>query len=187
MGQNQGSRKLSCGSWSDDCGLFLALRSLNVGAIVQAVAMEISEIVRSVTEEQASLLRSIFTEAFEESPSASFLERLNEKKDLSILLAHREGVLIGFKIGYTRFQGIFFSWLGAVAASHRRQGVARELVQEQHRLCRERGYQEIQTEASGSNRAMLILNLEEGFVVRGVHLGRNDDLTVQLQKSLKPE
>ena len=51
--------------------------------------------------------------------------RLNEKKDLSLLLAHDEGHLIGFKIGYTRFKGIFFSWLGAVEPSSRGNGVAR--------------------------------------------------------------
>ncbi|MFT5108521.1 MAG: ribosomal protein S18 acetylase RimI-like enzyme [Verrucomicrobiales bacterium] len=149
-----------------------------------AQEMEITEIRRAVTEDQASQLRPIFVDAFGEPPSDSFLERLNEKGQLSVLLAHSGDLVIGFKIGYTRFKGVFFSWLGAVAPGHRRRGVARRLIQHQHRLCAERGYHELQTEALASNQAMLILNLEEGFEVGGVHLGRDDALTVQLRKRL---
>ncbi len=146
--------------------------------------MEIIEIAGSVTDDEASRLHPVFLDAFDEPPSENFLQRLNEKRDLSVLLALHEGEVIGFKLGYTRFKGIFFSWLGAVASHHRRMGVAQDLVQHQHRLCLERGYHEIQTEALGSNQAMLILNLAEGFEVSGVHLGREDALTVQLRKRL---
>ncbi|MGI9244218.1 MAG: hypothetical protein ACR2RV_25695, partial [Verrucomicrobiales bacterium] len=75
--------------------------------------MEITEICRVVTEEQADRLRPIFVDALGEPPSESFLERLNEKGDLSVLLACSGDLVIGFKIGYTRFRGVFFSWLGA--------------------------------------------------------------------------
>ena len=147
--------------------------------------MQITEIRKLVTADQTAQLAPIFREAFDTSPSTIFLERLNEKSDLSVLLAHDEDALIGFKIGYTRFKGIFFSWLGAVAFSHRRNGVARQLVQHQHKLCLDRGYDEIQTESAGTNQAMLILNLKEGFEVSGMHLGYGDTLTVQLRKHLQ--
>jgi len=146
--------------------------------------MEISEIRQPISEEQADELRPIFVAAFGRPPSKSFLERLNEKRDLSILLAHDGDALVGFKIGYTRFKGVFFSWLGAVDPPRRRTGVARGLVRHQHRLCCERGYDEVQTEAAGSNQAMLILNLQEGFEVSGVQLGHEDALTVQLRERL---
>lgn len=146
--------------------------------------MEITEIRGAVTEGQANQLHSIFLDSFGTAPSESFLERLNEKRDLSLLLAHDEGKLIGFKIGYTRFKGVFFSWLGAVDPGRRRAGVARRLLQDQHSLCVNRGYDEIQTESSGSNRPMLILNLQEGFEVSGIHLGHEEVLTVQLRKRL---
>ncbi len=148
--------------------------------------MKITEIRHEVTEEQAARLRPIFTDSFGTPPSESFLERLNEKRDLSVLLAHLDQELVGFKIGYTRFRGIFFSWLGAVAPERRRSGVARRLLQHQHRLCVERGYDEIQTESAGTNRPMLILNLQEGFEASGMHLGHEDALTVQLRKRIKP-
>lgn len=145
--------------------------------------MIIQEIRNSVSAEEVEPLIPIFTEAFDQPPSDTFLERLNEKKDLSILLAMDGESIVGFKIGYTCFQGIFFSWLGAVAKSHQRQGIARALLQEQHKLCKVRGYQEIQSEAAGTNQGMLILNLQEGFVVYGVHMG-HQGLTVNLRKSL---
>ena len=146
--------------------------------------MQITEIRESVTAEQAAQLVPIFQDAFDIPLSTSFLARLNEKNDLSVLLAHNKGALIGFKIGYTRFKGIFFSWLGAIALDHRRCGVARQLIQHQHKLCSDRGYDEIQTESAGTNQAMLILNLQEGFEVSGMHLGHGDALTVQLRKRL---
>ena len=146
--------------------------------------MQITEIRETVTAEQAAQLVPIFRDAFNTPPSANFLERLNEKSDLSVLLAHDKDTLIGFKIGYTRFKGIFFSWLGATALSHRRSGVARQLAQRQHEFCLDRGYDEIQTESAGTNQAMLILNLQEGFEVSGMHLGHGDALTVQLRKHL---
>ena len=147
--------------------------------------MEITEIRKAVTEEEVSLIRPIFAEAFGESPSDSFLERLNEKRDLSVLLAWSSETIIGFKIGYARFKGIYYSWLGGVAPDYRRKGIARELTRYQHRLCADRGYVEVQTETMGTNQAMLILNLREGFEVSGVHLGRKDALTVQLRKFLE--
>lgn len=144
--------------------------------------MNIKEIRNAITAEKADEITPIFTEGFGKPPSDSFLERMNEKRDLSVLLAKREGELVGFKIGYERFQGIYFSWLGAVSTQHQRTGVARALLKYQHQLCVSRGYLEIQTEAVAVNRKMLILNLQEGFEVQGVHLGRSDSLTVQLRK-----
>ena len=146
--------------------------------------MQISELRNPITKEQAARLESIFTDAFDTPPSDTFLERLHEKTDLSVLIAEEDGEIVGFKIGYMRFRGIFFSWLGAVAMENRRNGIGRALLKRQHELCSERGYDEIQAESAGSNQAMLILNLQEGFEVSGMHLGRNDVLTVQLRKQL---
>ena len=146
--------------------------------------MEISEIQAPVSQDMASQLAVVFEEAFGEPPSGSFLGRLNEKRDLSVLVAEEEGKIVGFKIGYTRYRGVFFSWLGAVLPGHHRRGIARALLRRQHELCAERGFQEIQTEAAGTNKAMLVLNLQEGFEVSGVHLGHEDNVTVQLRKRL---
>lgn len=144
--------------------------------------MKIIEMRNLITQEQVNAVIPLFSEAFGRAPSENFLQRLHEKTDLSFLLAYEEDTLIGFKVGYMRFQEVFFSWLGAVCKKHRRKGVARRLIEHQHNLCVERGYSEIQAESAGTNRAMLILNLQQGFDVVGVHLGHEDVLTVQLRK-----
>lgn len=146
--------------------------------------MNITEIKETVSQQESDSLVELFTEAFGAPPSDEFNARLNEKLGLSILLAWEEGKIVGFKIGYQRFRGVFFSWLGAVAKEYRREGIARALLREQHRLCVSRGLLEIQTETSVKNAGMLILNLQEGFEVYGVHLGHQDELTVQLRSQL---
>jgi predicted GNAT superfamily acetyltransferase len=146
--------------------------------------MTITEIQGTISQKESESLTDLFTEAFRASPSKAFNERLNEKPGLSVLLAWEDEKIVGFKIGYQRFRGIFFSWLGAVTRDYRRNGIARALLREQHRLCASRGYFEIQTEAAGKNAAMLILNLQEGFEVYGVHLGHQYKLTVQLRRQL---
>ena len=113
--------------------------------------MRITELEGPLTEAQADRLAAVFAEAFDTPPSGTFLDRLNEKRDLLVLMAEENERLLGFKIGYTRFRGVFFSWLGAVCVQRRRRGIGRALLLRQHELCVERGYDEIQTEAAGSN------------------------------------
>ena len=126
----------------------------------------------------------VFEEDFGEKPDADFLDRVNEKHKLLVTLAYIDENLVGFKIGYEKHRGTFFSWLGAVAPEHRRNGIARKLLRHQHRSCEGAGYKEIQTTASGTNIGMLLLNLTEGFTIYGSYLGRNNELTVQLRKEL---
>lgn len=149
--------------------------------------MKVTEIRGSVTSEQTEQIAGAFASAFgpKFSLSPDFEGRLNEKRELSVLVA-QSNELVGFKIGYERYRGIFFSWLGGVIENSRRKGIARELLRQQHHLCLERGYSEIQTEASGDGKAMLLLNIQEGFEVYGTYLGADGGLRVQLRKFLVP-
>ena len=126
--------------------------------IVHSLSMEIHEVQTPISQDMADRLAVVFKEAFGTPPSAPFPGRLNEKQDLSVLVAEESGQLMGLKVGYTCFRGVFFSWLGAVLPSHQRRGIARALLQRQHGLCQERGFGEIQTEAAGSNREILVLD-----------------------------
>ena len=75
--------------------------------------------------------------------------------------------LLGFKLGYERGQGTFYSWLGGIHPSIRRQGVGSRLMQLQHDWARERGYRFVETRARTANNAMIILNLQSGFQIVG--------------------
>lgn len=147
--------------------------------------MKILELTDDIDEPTARQIQELFFHAFGEETSPEFFERVNQKRDLSVILAYEEEKLVGFKIGYTRYRGIFFSWLGAVAQEHRRKGVARKLLQHQHNYCSSKGYTEIQTEAYGTNSGMLLLNLQEGFSIYGSKLGHNAEISVMLRKVIK--
>ncbi len=147
--------------------------------------MHITELAQPFSTEQIGHIGDAFASAFGHAPSTDFEERLHEKRKLLVLVAGVD-LVDGFKIGYERFRGVFFSWLGGVKTECQRQGVARALLRHQHRLCSERGYHEIQTETFADGNGMLLLNLQEGFEVYGTHLGDDDRFRVQLRKTLRP-
>lgn len=154
--------------------------------ITQALAllMKIVKLSNSIDESTAENIQSVFFQAFGTEANPDFLARVNEKRGILVILAYINDELVGFKLGYEKHRGTFFSWLGAVLPSHRRKGVARALLNHQHQQCVLNGYHEIQTEAQGTNAGMLILNLREGFSIFGTHLGHNNEITVQLRKLL---
>lgn len=83
------------------------------------------------------------------------------------------GRLVGFKLGYRRGAGLFYSWLGGIHPDVRRQGLARRLMTAQHDWARGRGYRSVETRTRASNNPMIILNLESGFYVAGFEVDRN--------------
>ena len=78
-----------------------------------------------------------------------------------------DGVLLGFKLGYARGEGTFYSWLGGIHPSVRRQGLGRRLMQRQHAWARERDYRYVETRTRTYNNPMIILNLQSGFQIVG--------------------
>ena len=58
------------------------------------------------------------------------------------LVAYENGSPAGFKLGYERPPGShwFYSWIGGVLPQYRRRGLARRLMEEQHRWARSQGY-----------------------------------------------
>lgn len=93
--------------------------------------------------------------------------------------------VIGYKAGYERKPGHFYSWLGCVDPMHRGQGVADTLMRQQHDWCRQQGYQRVRTQTYNQWRGMLILNLKHGFDIIGTQQGTHG-LIIVLEKSLLP-
>lgn len=137
-----------------------------------------------ISETDCRTIAKLFELCFGRQPDANFSTRLNGKPQLIAMLAEVEGEPVAFKIGYEKYPGIFFSWLGGVLPSNRRSGIARQLLQKQHDWCVSRGYDEIQTETFGDVPEMLILNLAEGFQVFGTYLSSDGRIRVQLRKTL---
>lgn len=99
-------------------------------------------------------------------------------------VAHTDGKVLGFKLGYEEKPDRFYSWLGAVDPSARKQGVGHALMEAQHDWCKKQGYKKVQTRTKNSWRDMLILNLKCGFDVIGTYTDDKGDPKIILEKKL---
>lgn len=133
--------------------------------------MHQNDIADSVIEAMARLISETFGEQY---PEPNFPERVRTKSHPMVILAKNANEVVGFKLGYERWQGTFFSWLGCVRSEYRRQGIARELLQRQHQWCEEQGYEKILTNSRNSFPKMMILNIQEGFQISGTEMDGGD-------------
>ena len=139
----------------------------------------------SAIEAMARLVSETFGEEY---PEPNFPERVRSKLKPMVILAKNDDEVVGFKLGYERWQGTFFSWLGCVRPEYRRQGIARELLQRQHQWCKEQGYEKILTNSRNSFPEMLILNIQEGFQITGTEMdGGEPPPNILFSKSLKDD
>lgn len=109
--------------------------------------------------------------------------KLHKKR---LLVAARDGQqVVGFKLGFCERPGVFYSWLGAVAAAHEGNGIGRRLMELQHQRLAEQGYRLVRTGTRNQFKRMLILNLLSGFELVGVR-HKNGGPHLQLEKRLIP-
>jgi len=114
-----------------------------------------------------------------------FERQLGHRRGLCVLLAYRGGECCGYKVGYEHSERVFYSFSGGVLPIHRRQGVARALMAEQHRVACELGYTVVRTHTKNRYREMLILNLGAGFDITGVSFqGGEREPTIVMERRL---
>ena len=110
-------------------------------------------------------------------------EKLN-RKNLVALVAIEDNQVAGFKFGYEHEDGAFYSWLGGVHPTFQRRGIAKALMEHQHKLVNELGYKLIRTYSRNEKMAMLILNLQSGFHVKSTFLDDKGWHKIVLEKML---
>lgn len=119
---------------------------------------------------------------------AVFGERLKEHKlarqKLLALVAIEEGQVAGFKFGYEHEDGVFYSWLGGVHPAFQRRGIAKQLMERQHAIVKERGYDRIRTYSRNEKMAMLILNLQSDFHIKSTFTDDKGWHKIVLEKQL---
>lgn len=145
------------------------------------------EITKGLPDEplQTSLL-DLLTHVFDtQSRTELLVELINQQahSGLQVFLASENGRVVGCKLGYERKPGQFYSWLGGVHPDCRGQGVASELMRQQHDWCRQCGYHTIRTQTYNQWRDMLILNLRFGFDIIGTLQGKHG-LMIVLEKKI---
>ncbi len=97
---------------------------------------------------------------------AEYEDRINGR-DFLLLLAENDGELAGFKLGYALDGSSFYSWLGGIHPNHRRQGIAKQLLQEQERLLLQSGYTMVTVKSMNRYAGMMILLLSHGYEITG--------------------
>ena len=109
--------------------------------------------------------------------------RYYQNRRLTVWLARADNRVVGYKMGYERKEGHFYSWLGCVDAAFRGHGIATELMVQQHDWCRDNGYRAVRTQTYNQWRSMLLLNIRQGFDIIGTQQGTYG-LVIVLEKKL---
>tara|TARA_B100000446_G_C10454413_1_gene306461 strand:+ start:28 stop:462 length:435 start_codon:yes stop_codon:yes gene_type:complete len=74
--------------------------------------------------------------------------------------------IVGFKIGYDRFQNdSFYSWMGGILPEYRRKGLANALANFQEEWARGNGYHKIKMKTMSKHKAMISFSLNRGFKI----------------------
>ncbi|HEY0625374.1 MAG TPA: GNAT family N-acetyltransferase [Allosphingosinicella sp.] len=132
----------------------------------------------------ADTLADLCAAAFHSFDGSYLLNRLPGLSGVAAVVALEKGAPIAFKLGYRRGHDLFYSWLGAVHPLWRRKGVARRLMEAQHRWANEQGYRFVETRTRASNTPMIILNLSAGFVISGYEVDRAGHPVVTQRRNL---
>lgn len=116
--------------------------------------------------------------------SIDFLTKRKMQDSFLINVAIHKEKVIGYKIGYELSKVKFCSWIGGVDNHYRNQGVASNLMREQHNALKEKGYSIVQTKTKNKWRNMLILNIKSGFDIIGTYTDEKGEPKIILQKKL---
>jgi ribosomal protein S18 acetylase RimI-like enzyme len=93
-------------------------------------------------------------------------ERLKNRQHL-VLIAEASQQPIAYKLGYALSDSEFYSWLGGVIPSYRKQGIATKLREAQEALAVENNYQVLSVKSMNRYPAMLQLLISSGYHISG--------------------
>lgn len=125
-----------------------------------------------------SLNLTIFNEA-------RIINRTNHR-DMVILKARIMDIPIGFKVGYGKLNGVFYSAKGGVLPIYRRQGVAQKMLDMMMDSATVLGYREFQYDTfPNMDKGMLFLGLNRGFkIIEAKWNAQYKDFQLTLMKEL---
>lgn len=102
-----------------------------------------------------------------------------------ILVAYADEKPVGFKVGYEREKGYFYSWMGGVLLTYRRRGIAKQLAEAQETWAKAQGYSHIRFKTLNRHRAMLHFALQNDFHILAIESRTNiEEYRIWLQKEL---
>lgn len=129
-------------------------------------------------------IRQLYAALFGQIDEIKFLSRIDQAKDLFTTMAWENARLAGFKMGYAKDAHTFYSWIGGVHNDFRKQGIAQQLMHQQHIWCGQKGFTTIQTKTMNRWKPMLILNLKNGFDITQTYTDSKGELKIILEKKI---
>ena len=129
------------------------------------------------------LEREIFEKPLSEEV---LLKELKNKRNLLIQIVFENSKPIGYKLGFEFYASdTFFSWSGGIHPSFRKKGIAKKLIEEQHKEAKDMGYKIVRTHTKNKYKEMLVLNIKSGFEITGVYKKTQEEqLGIILEKKL---
>jgi len=125
------------------------------------------------SESQLRAIVGLARKVFGEYEPAKLKWRLSNMPDVTSFEAIVNQQLVGFKVGYAMKPDHYYSWLGGVDPLYHRRGIARELMDLQHKWLLQNQYATVETDPQQNNFAMSQLNLSSGFQVVGLRIKYN--------------
>ena len=158
----------------------------SLAASSETAEVEYREFDECPDEETAEQIEQIYQRVFDPEEPLALADRpiWQESRSPHLVVGRVEDRVVGFKIGYERKPGRFYSWLGGVIPEFRRRGIATELLIRQHRWAARQGYRLVRTKTTNDWKPMLQLNLSQGFDVVGTELDPEGQLSILLDKPL---
>ncbi len=151
----------------------------------EKIELKIVEDLEPNEETISRVVAPIMERAFGQWDATWFYSDFNSHKKTYLQTAVVENQVVGFKLGYELSSRKFYSWLGGVHPEFRGLGIASSLMKAQHDWCLQQGYQKIQTKTQNRFRAMLLLNIKQGFDIIGTQDSDEGGMKIILEKSLK--
>jgi ribosomal protein S18 acetylase RimI-like enzyme len=91
------------------------------------------------------LAERVFDSSASENWIAAYQWRLENMPNVSVFVTEVESRMVGFKIGYAESYDRYYSWLGGVDPDFQKQGIARRLMEEQHRWLADSQFEMVRT------------------------------------------
>lgn len=136
--------------------------------------------------EDAVIISNQIPELENPHPQEVYQTRMNGKKHL-ILIAHIEEKMIGFKVGYDKFEDgkNFYTWMGGVLPAFRKKGIAEALAMKQETWIRQNGFQNVILKTRNKHQGMLIFAVKNNFKIFEIQPRENiEEHRILLKKTL---
>ena len=115
-----------------------------------------------------------------------YKDRMKGKTHL-ILIAYADKQMIGFKVGYDKFEDgkNFYTWMGGVLPDFRKKGIAKALANKQEIWIKQNGFQNVILKTRNKHQGMLIFAIKNNFKIIEIEARNNiEEHRILLKKAL---